>query len=106
LLQDLTHILIASNVGADLILHDVPLSPAAQAWISAEPSAALLPLSAGDDYELLFTLSAKDWARIDFHATVIGRITAESGLRVRDAEGQIVAVSAAGFDHFAAQTPQ
>jgi thiamine-monophosphate kinase len=103
LLQDLTHILRASNVGADLILNDVPLSPAAQTWITAEPPSALLPLSAGDDYELLFTLSANDWPRLDFPATVIGRITAESGLRVRDAHGQIVPMPAAGFDHFAAQ---
>ncbi len=103
LLQDLTHILSASNVGADLILNDVPLSSAAQAWIAAEPSSALRPLSAGDDYELLFTLREEDWARIDFQATVIGRITAESGLRVRDAAGNIVPMPVAGFDHFAAR---
>jgi len=105
LLQDLTHILTASGVGAEISLIDVPLSPAAQTWITAEPRAALLPLSAGDDYELLFTVRAEDWPRIDFKATVIGRISAEPGLRVRDAQGHIVPMPAQGFDHFAAQTP-
>jgi len=103
LLQDLTHILTASGVGADISLNDVPLSPAAQTWITAEPACALLPWSAGDDYELLFTVKAEDWSRIDFQATVIGRISAEPGLRVRNAHGHIVPMPAQGFDHFAAQ---
>ncbi|MHB8920160.1 MAG: thiamine-phosphate kinase [Halothiobacillus sp.] len=100
LLQDLQHILTASGVGAVIEQAKIPLSPAAQAWFQADPTAQILPLSAGDDYELLFTLHPQDWPQVDFPATVIGRIEVEPGLRVLDAEGQPLSLLPHGFDHF------
>ncbi|MDR9778942.1 AIR synthase-related protein, partial [Rhizobium hidalgonense] len=57
LAQDLGHILLASHVGAELYLDQLPLSatlqqlPKAQAW--------QLALTGGDDYELCFTIAAE-----------------------------------------------
>ena len=54
LLQDLSHILNASQLGAELMLSKLPLSPALQ---KIETQQALqFALSGGDDYELLFTI--------------------------------------------------
>lgn len=103
LLQDLGHVLTASGVGADLELERIPLSPAARHWFAEQPALALLPLGAGDDYELLFTCPPEAVDRLDalpVPATVIGRISAEPGLRLRDAAGDIISPPVRGYDHF------
>lgn len=101
LVQDLGHILEASGVGAEIDLTAIPLSAAARTWLQADSTLETLPLSAGDDYELLFTFAPEDQHRLDFPATVIGSIRAEPGLIVRDAAGQPLALAQGGFDHFA-----
>lgn len=103
LVQDLGHVLTASGVGAEIDLAAIPLSTAARCWLEAQPDRRLLPLQAGDDYELLFTLppgAESRLAELDVAATVIGRVTTEPGLRVRDVDGQPIAVSRGGYDHF------
>lgn len=100
LLQDLMHILRASHVGAVVETDRLPISPAARAWLAADPSQHHLPLTAGDDYELLFTIAPDQWATLDVPATVIGRITEDKRLRVLDAQGHDMPVHAQGFDHF------
>ncbi|ANJ65983.1 thiamine-phosphate kinase [Halothiobacillus diazotrophicus] len=101
LAQDLGHILAASGVGAEIDLAALPLSAAARRWLALDPSVETLPLTAGDDYELLFTLAPEDRDRLDFPATVIGSIRAEPGLVVRNRAGQAVDLARGGFDHFA-----
>jgi len=106
LVQDLGHVLAASGVGAEIELERIPLSQAARHWMVERPDAALLPLNAGDDYELLFTLPPEAWACLDdlvVPATVIGRVTAGEGLRVLDAAGKAVPVARRGYDHFEAR---
>jgi len=56
LCQDLGHILAASGVGARVDAHRVPLSSALRD-VMGESEARALALSAGDDYELLFTVA-------------------------------------------------
>jgi thiamine-monophosphate kinase len=65
-------------------------------------------LAGGDDYELLFTAPAAARAAVAAAAqgsqtavTRIGRIDAESGLRLVDGRGQAVANPYTSFDHFA-----
>ncbi len=58
LAADLGHILSASAVGASLQLENLPLSSALRDYLSPE-SAWNFALSAGDDYELCFTVPAK-----------------------------------------------
>lgn len=101
LIQDLGHVLAASGVGAEIDLAALPLSAAVRRWIAIDPSLATLPLEAGDDYELLFTLAPEDRDRLDFPATVIGTIRAEPGLIVRDDAGRPLEIARGGFDHFA-----
>lgn len=78
LAQDLGHILTASKVGAVIHLDQLPLQaalaqlPQQQQWQYA--------LAGGDDYELCFTISAENYAKLiqqplDVSITKIGQIT-------------------------------
>ena len=84
LAQDLGHLLAASGgLGARLALEQLPLSPALLACPSTQ--ALTWALTAGDDYELLFTVPAacRDrLAGLPTPVTVIGEVTAEPGLRL------------------------
>jgi thiamine-monophosphate kinase len=110
LMGDLGHILERSRCGATLdtaaaagLLADT----AAQAVPGADQRLALV-LAGGDDYELLFTAAASARAAVQAAAqqagvpvTRIGRIEAETGLRLVDAHGQPVTGRYTSFDHFA-----
>lgn len=108
LLGDLSHILRASGVGARVDA-DAAVERIA---LHTEPSLdvdmlRLCALSGGDDYELVFTapVSARDAverAGRDSATPVarIGRIEAEPGVRIVDAEGAALAQRFTSFDHF------
>jgi thiamine-monophosphate kinase len=105
LLGDLGHILRRSGVGASVQVDALPRS----AVLAAQPLAVQREcgLAGGDDYELLFSAPAAhhDTVRAAGRAagvavTPIGRIEAEPGLRLRDAEGRPVTAVERGFDHF------
>lgn len=108
LTSDLGHVLAASGCGATLHLEQLPLSPALQAYV--EDSGDWSPaLSAGDDYELCFTVPESRQGdvealaqRLDCRLSWIGMIEKTRGLRCIDAGGRPLAVDA-GFDHFAGQ---
>ncbi len=106
LLADLGHILECSEVGAQLDFARLPAHPAVAARLP-HPLAQRCLLAGGDDYELCFTaaparahvvLAAAAAAGV--HVTRIGRITAESGLRVLAADGAAMNIEEVGFDHF------
>lgn len=105
LAADLGHILAASGVGATIDLDRIPSTPAVQGYI-AETGDWSLPLNAGDDYELCFTVPggkqdelARCLAGAGSAAFEIGRIETEPGLRLQRA-GRPVRLDAAGYDHF------
>lgn len=115
LLGDLGHILRASGTGAcidtsittDLIAaSDFPISARSQ----FDPELLhQCTLAGGDDYELAFTAPVARRAAVAAAAlasstpvTRIGRIEAEPGLRLVDAQGRPVVQRYASFDHFAA----
>jgi thiamine-monophosphate kinase len=107
LLADLGHILRASRVGARLELEALPLSPAV-ASVTAKGDWSL-PLAAGDDYELCFTVpperEADLWERLagqNISVTRIGQVEAEPGLRCHDAKGEPYTPHGMGYEHFAA----
>ncbi|MCW2763821.1 MAG: thiL [Marmoricola sp.] len=102
LIADAGHIAAASGVGLELALEAVPLSPAARAWLDGQPDAeaALIGLAAGgDDYQIVCT-APPDRARALETAgfTVIGRATAEPGMRVR-LHGRPLEVARGGWSH-------
>ena len=107
LLQDLGHILSASDCGARLCADDVPVSAA----VSSLPPAwrHRCALGGGDAYELCFTAPAAARGRVAEAAaragtavTRIGTVQAGSGLCVVDGAGTpLPELPRAGFDHFA-----
>lgn len=108
LLGDLGHILQRSHVGATLEFSTLPTLPVVQKYLH-EAMARNCVLAGGDDYELCFTApqSKRDAvlaaaADADVAVTRIGRITAETGLTVIDADGHPLAYERTGYDHFAA----
>ena len=110
LLADLGHILDAGGWGAEINVDAVPLSNAFRHCASdmMENEALGLALSAGDDYELCFTLPEAGLARLealaaDWEVTcrVIGRITDDRGLRlVREDGRSFVLERQCGDEHF------
>jgi len=98
LLADLGHILDRYGVGAEIVLHDMPLDAAFGAFPHLIQRCAL---AGGDDYELCFTAPPEHRARIEpLGAHRIGRITAAPGCRLRGADGALSLCELQGFDHF------
>ena len=97
----------ASNAAAVVELTALPLSPATQALVAAEPAVRPLLAAGGDDYELLFTAPENAAAaiaglstRLGLPIAPIGRIEPGAGVRLEDADGRAIAVAAAGWRHF------
>jgi thiamine-monophosphate kinase len=109
LLADLGHILAQSGKGALVAVDSLPLSSCFKLTVAtASPEYRRFPLSGGEDYELLFTLSPErlDEAMVTAEAsgtaiTVIGEITAAGGILLVDSEGGYFTPEASGYDHFA-----
>jgi thiamine-monophosphate kinase len=107
LIADLGHICDASGVAAVVELASVPLSAPASRLAEREPDLPALLVTAGDDYELLFTAPQAATAAIERLAaelnlpiTPIGIIEPGSGVRLLAADGQPVPVAAPGYRHF------
>ncbi len=96
LLADLNHILTASKVGASLNVDTLPLSKALQSINRA--TALDFALTAGDDYELCFTVPANN--KLSIAATRIGTIEKQLGLRCLDKDGQTFTSKISGYQHF------
>lgn len=71
LVQDLTHILKASGVSAEINIDQLPISPSVSAML-AEEKAIELALIGGEDYELLFTVPEEKKAYLEQNATAMG----------------------------------
>ena len=98
LLADLGHILEQSQVGARLDWELLPLSEAVQSYIK-ETGDWSLPLIAGDDYELCFTVSPEKAALLTMPCTKIGVIEALPQLRLYKA-GLLQSLTSKGYEHF------
>jgi thiamine-monophosphate kinase len=102
---DLGHILAASQVGATL---DADLLPAGPALARQHPDLRRsFTLAGGDDYELCFTAGPdqRDAILVAARETAtpvkrVGRIDAEPGLRLVDADGAALDLAPGGWDHF------
>lgn len=112
LLADLGHLLEADALGAAIDVDALPRSAAFLEVIDApgigrKPLYYELPLSAGDDYELCFTVPPACCAvleqsldRLDCRYTAIGTIEDVPGIRCFRAGGEAYQPSATGYDHF------
>lgn len=95
---DLGHILQASGVGAEV---DAAALPASEAFARLAGEDATALQCGGDDYELCVCLPPAPVRELslDCPLTPVGRITAEPGLRWRDAAGNEIPPPG-GYDHF------
>ena len=102
---DLGHVLTASNVGADISINKLPLSDAFQSLKLKD--GWKLAVSAGDDYELCFTVPElhegellKKLNALGYAYSKIGTISEQKGLRWFDESGEESILSLSGYDHF------
>ncbi|MET3914196.1 thiamine-monophosphate kinase [Variovorax sp. OAS795] len=107
LVGDLGHILAASRVGATLDADAAVSLVAAAATGLGAGVLRTCALSGGDDYELVFTAPPSARAAVEqagqdsaTRVTRIGRVEADTGLRIVDASGSPVAQRFGSFDHF------
>ena len=112
LASDLRHLLEAGKVGAELLKTAVPISRSARRQARGESSAKtplLAALTDGEDFELLFTVPAREAVALldgwkaqfpSLPLACIGRVTAEPGLRLRDETG-VQRFTGHGYVHFA-----
>ncbi|MGI9302663.1 MAG: thiamine-phosphate kinase, partial [Gammaproteobacteria bacterium] len=106
LTADLGHVLAASAVGAEIESEALPLCGAVKNYVQ-QTSDWSLPLQAGDDYELLFTvpparmeLLQRRFADSATSVTPIGMIVANPGLLVRTGSNERLFLQGTGYDHF------
>ncbi len=106
LLADLGHILKQSHCGATLDLDKLPLSAAMQSLNDRE-KALEYALSAGDDYELLFTVSEEQKGNLDtvlanynLKATCIGQLNGQAGKLDLRLHGEAYSFQGQGYQHF------
>lgn len=110
LLQDLGHVARFSEVGAKIHVGDVPMAlDFAQACQELKLNPVETLLSGGEDYQLLFTMSAKGARVLDeklshlknLRVTRIGEIVGKDrGVKVFDETHQEIKIKKMGFDHF------
>ncbi len=101
LIADLGHILDASKLGAQIQLADLPLSETVK--LTTKDGDWSLPLNAGDDYELCFTLPEAQLARLDQQdclLTKIGRVVEKKGIECITPAGGLFTPQKAGYNHF------
>lgn len=106
LLADLGHIADMSQCGAEIHLDKLPLSSSFRDYFKKNIDWSL-PLSAGDDYELCFTVSADKSAEIEqlslklnLPLTCVGMITAEHGVKCLTNNGEIYTPQHSGYEHY------
>ncbi len=98
---DLNRICTQSNVGADIIAADIPVSDAAKE--SADPLGAAL--NDGEDFELLFTLSADEYDKLISAWTMktlitkTGTVTSLRKMQLVMGDGKSRILEPKGYDH-------
>lgn len=104
--SDLHHICRESGVGAIIDVAALPVAPAAEELARRDGRPAFEhALHDGEDFELLFTVSQADAARLSSAALFdpgiaqIGRITAERQVRLRTADGALRPLEPGGYEH-------
>ena len=106
LVQDLGHLCRASGIGAVIWQEALPLSRPYERL--AGLNRGLYSLTGGEDYELLFSLRARDRGRLEkvrkslgVPITRIGKcVPSRKGITVTNGEGKAIALSQMGYDHF------
>jgi thiamine-monophosphate kinase len=103
---DLGHILSSSEKGAEIQLEKIPLASAVDAWM-VDTNDWRVPLTGGDDYELIFTAPLEKQQRIDALSgellcpfTRVGTITDAASAKYYLPNGQTLNLQSKGYTHF------
>lgn len=106
LVADLKHILEQSQLGATIHLHKLPVAKCFAEVFDAV-NGWQQPLTAGDDYELLFTVPQNEKTTVELLAsqhscavTCIGEIEYQPGMRCY-LDGRLMQLETSGYEHFA-----
>ena len=107
--SDLSHICESSAVGAIIDQSKIPIESALSVLTTEMDEQLEMALNGGEDFELLFTVSADKASKIKksyegIPITEIGRITANSGeMLLQTADGSSRKLRIGGFEHFRKQ---
>lgn len=104
LAADLSHILEKSSVGASIDVDSIPLSETMREWLPKD-EAIKIALTAGDDYELCFTVPENKIPQLaqtlqNMSYTCIGKITESNTLELHYQNGKKYALKNQGYRHF------
>lgn len=106
LVGDLAKMLHASGLGGTLQLAAIPVSQAARNVVGAESALQECAFTGGDDYEILFSVSADGWENINAAARLIGMDLTRVGLAVPgsglsciDRDGSVVSYARGSYVH-------
>jgi len=99
--SEVLHITQQSGVGANIYAEKIPIDP--QTVLTAEEfniSELTAALNGGEDYELLMTISQKDYEKIQHRKefAVIGHITEDKGAYLITQDNQKIALKAQGWN--------
>jgi thiamine-monophosphate kinase len=107
LIADLGHITEESGLGAVIDWEKIPLSDAAEAAVQFDSGLIEIVLTGGDDYELVFSLPPDrrdDLVKLAKEGgvalTIIGEMVTGEGVRVRQADGDDMPLTARGWQHY------
>jgi thiamine-monophosphate kinase len=110
LLADLGHLLEVAGLGAEIRVDALPRSAgflAAAGPADIDPRYYDIPLTAGDDYELCFTVPPERCPEVEArlaalpgNCTPVGVVEAEPGIRCRLADGGTWDAAGDGYQHF------
>ena len=97
LLLDAERLATASQVGIEIDLACVPLSPLYASYRTDSLESRMQAASWGDDYQLLFTTSSE--AALPVPATAIGRVLSGGGLTLKDGPNPVKLPPILGYQH-------
>ena len=107
LVADLGHSCDASGVGVVIDVTALRLAPPASRIIAEDPDLVPRLAGFGDDYELVFTSPTGAsqaieclWPELALPITATGAIERKAGVRLVDAAGNRVPITASGWQHF------
>lgn len=103
---------LASNSELGVIIYDEKIPTDQETYNVARDfnlDASVAALNGGEDYELLFTISQADYDKIKDtkHLSIVGYMTDKnSGCHIVDRGGQLIPLTAQGWNHFEADDDQ
>jgi thiamine-monophosphate kinase len=97
LLLDAERLATASQIGIEIDLACVPLSPLYASYRTASLESRMQAASWGDDYQLLFTISPE--TALPVPATAIGRVLSGGGLTLKDGANPVKLPPSLGYQH-------